>query len=273
MAEQRISRTVIPLLRRDLIIASLKQGERLDGRGLHDLRRISIRTGYVTKAEGSAYVELGNTKVIAGIKVAPTNPFPDAPDQGVLIVNAELSPLASPFFEPGPPGEEDIELARVIDRGIRSAPAIDFSKLAIIPGVKVWGVYIDIYPLDFDGNIMDAAGIAAMAALLTAKVPKVKVEENRFTVLEEFERMPVIRRVAYVSVAKIGGHLVVDPTLEEEFVCDAKLTFALTEEGHICAIQKSGPGSFTIKEVLEAQEIAASVAKRIFDVLPPIAQG
>ncbi|MEM0093767.1 MAG: exosome complex protein Rrp42 [Thermofilum sp.] len=267
MAEQRIVRTVIPLLRRDLILASLKRGERLDGRGLQDVRQFTVRTNYVSKAEGSALVELGKTKVIAGVKTSLVNPFMDTPDQGVLIVNAELSPLASPFFEAGPPGEEDIELARVIDRGLRSAPAIDFGKLAIIPGVKVWGIYVDIYPLDYDGNLIDASGIAAMAALLSAKLPKVKVEDNRVSLLEEYERMPIVRRVAYVSIVKIGNHLVVDPTLEEEFVSDARITFAITEDGNICAIQKGGAGSFTVKELLDAQETAFQAAERIFSVL------
>lgn len=268
MAEQKITRSVIPLLRRDLILASLRRGERLDGRGLYDMRPAVIQTNYVSKAEGSALVELGKTKIIAGVKTALANPFPDTPDQGVLIVNAELSPLASPFFEPGPPGEEDIELARIIDRGLRSAPALDFGKLSIIPAVKVWGIYIDIYPLDYDGNLIDAAGVAAMAALLTAKLPRVKVEDNRILLLEEYERLPISNRVAYVSIVKIDKHLIVDPTLEEEFVSDARITFAITEDGNICAIQKGGPGSFTVKELIEAQDIAFQISGRIFSALP-----
>lgn len=270
MAEQRIIRTVIPLLRKDLITASLRRGERLDGRGLYDIRPITIRTNYVSKAEGSALVELGQTKVIAGVKTSLANPFPDAPDQGVLIVNAELTPLASPYFEPGPPGEEDIELARVVDRGLRSAPALDFSKLSIIPGVRVWGIYVDVYPLDYDGNLIDAAGMAAMAALLTASLPKVKVEDNRVSVLEEREKLPLLKRVAYTTVVKIGNHLIVDPTLEEEFVSDVRVTFAITEDENICAIQKGGPGSLTVRELLEAQEIAFQAAKRVFSSLPPL---
>jgi exosome complex component RRP42 len=270
LAESRFSVKVIPTLRKDLLLASLKRGERLDGRGLHDYRSIKLQYNIVSKAEGSALAQLGSTKVVAGLKTVLSAPFPDAPDQGVLIVNAELTPLASPLFEPGPPGEEDIELARIVDRGIRSAPAIDFGKLSIMPGSKVWGLFIDIYPLDYDGNLVDAAGLAAMAALLSGKIPKAVVEDNKVVVLEEKENVPVLNKVVFVTIAKVGEYLLVDPSLEEELLADARITFSFTERGEICAIQKMGAGSFTVKEILEAQELAEKASKHLFQVLSQI---
>jgi exosome complex component RRP42 len=71
----------------------------------------------VKNAEGSAEVRLGKTLAIAGVKTSIGTPFADTPDMGVMIVNAEFLPIASPTFEPGPPDENAIELARVIDRG------------------------------------------------------------------------------------------------------------------------------------------------------------
>lgn len=270
MAESRFSVRVIPTLRKDLLLAYLRRGERLDGRGLHEYRSIRVQCNIVSKAEGSALVQLGNTKVIAGLKTALSNPFPDAPDQGLLIVNAELTPLASPFFEPGPPGEEDIELARIVDRGIRSAPAVDFGKLSVLPGSKVWGLFVDIYPLDYDGNLVDAAGLATMAALLSGKIPKATAEENRVVVLEEKENIPVLTKVVFVTIAKVSEFLLVDPSLEEELLADARITFSFTEQGEICAIQKMGAGSFSVREVLEAQELAEEASKKLFQVLSQI---
>ena len=72
----------------------------------------------IEKAEGSARVLLGKTEVLVGVKVETGEPFPDTPNEGVLTVNAELVPIASPNFEAGPPNEDSIELARVVDRGI-----------------------------------------------------------------------------------------------------------------------------------------------------------
>jgi exosome complex component RRP42 len=60
-----------------------------------------VEQGIIEKAEGSARVLLGKTEVMAGVKIETGEPFPDTPNEGVLTVNAELVPLASPTFEPG----------------------------------------------------------------------------------------------------------------------------------------------------------------------------
>lgn len=270
MSDSSSKLRVLPVLRKDLLLASLRKGERLDGRKPEEVRSISVQTGLIGKAEGSAIVQLGDTRVIAGVKLGISAPFGDTPEEGVLIVNAELSPIASPFFEPGPPGEEDIELARVVDRALRSAQVIELSRLSIIPGSKVWAVFIDIYPLDYAGNMLDAAGLAAMSALLNTRVPKTNVENGKITILEEKFPLPVRSRVVYVTLAKIGDYIVVDPSLEEELACDAKITFGVTEDGKICAIQKSGEGSLKPSELLRARDMAIEASRGLFEKLPPL---
>jgi exosome complex component RRP42 len=99
----------------------IEKGKRLDGRGLKTTGKSKIEQGLIEKAEGSARVLLGKTEVLVGIKVETGTPFPDTPNEGVMTVNAELVPLASPTFEPGPPDENSIELARIVDRGIRES--------------------------------------------------------------------------------------------------------------------------------------------------------
>lgn len=61
--------TISPAIEKARIYQAILSGERIDGRKLDEYRNIEIETGYVKKAEGSAYVRLGDTKVIAGIKV------------------------------------------------------------------------------------------------------------------------------------------------------------------------------------------------------------
>ena len=260
--------SVLPALKRESILSLLKRGERLDGRALDEFRSIKIETGVIGKAEGSALVRLGDTKVVAGVKVEIGKPFPDTPDKGVQIVNAELVPLAAPFFEPGPPGEEDIELARVIDRGLRSAEMIKLDELAIVPGEKVWIVYVDLYSLDHYGNLIDASGLAAVSALLTARMRRWEVENGEVNLLEETIPLPVASVPVFVTIAKIGDNLLVDPTYEEELVMDARITFAINEKGEVCGIQKGGPGGFTPSEVKEALGIALETAEKIRPLLP-----
>ena len=150
----------------------LQEGKRFDDRKLDEFREIEIELGVSKNAEGSAKVKIGKTEVLVGVKMNVGEPYPDSPDKGNLMVSAELLPLSSPRFENGPPKFPTIELGRVIDRGIRESKFIDFEKLCIAKGEKVWTVMIDIYSINDDGNLFDAAGIGAIAALKDAKIPK-----------------------------------------------------------------------------------------------------
>src|SRR3989344_7494439 len=105
----------------ELIRKMIERGKRLDHRPFDQYREMTIEAGIISSAEGSARVKLGNTEVIVGVKLGVGTPFPDTQDEGVLMVTAELLPLAHPDFESGPPGEDAIELARVVDRAIRES--------------------------------------------------------------------------------------------------------------------------------------------------------
>lgn len=247
---------VITRVKKKQIEQLVAKGKRLDGRGLTDYREIKIEQGIIERAEGSAKVLLGRTEVVVGTKIEMGEPFLDTPDAGVLTVNVELVPLASPRFEPGPPDENSIELARVVDRGIRESKAIDLEKLCIAPGKKVFVVFVDVYVLNHDGNLIDASALAAMAALLNTKMAKYEVEDGEVKIKPGYEPLPIKKRPITVTCAKIGDKLVVDPWLEEEQVMDARISMAFDDDGNICAIQKGGSGYFEPKQVFEAARIA-----------------
>ncbi len=223
------------------------QGLRVDNRGAFDYREIYIEPNYVTRSAGSALVKLGNTTVLAGISMDVGQPFPDTPNEGVIMTGAELVPLASPTFEPGPPSEDAIELARVVDRGIRESKAIDLEKLVIEEGEKVWMVFIDLHILDYDGNLFDASTLAAITALLNTKVPK--YEDDKVIRNETSMDLPIRRIPVETTFAKIGNAILLDPVLEEEMAADARLTIATTDDGYICAAQKGGSGAITAEDI------------------------
>ena len=241
----------------------IAKAKRLDGRALGDYREIKIEQGLVEKAEGSARVLLGKTEVLVGTKVETGTPFPDTPDKGVLTVNAELVPLASPTFEPGPPDENSIELARIVDRGIRESEAIDTAKLCIESGKKVFVVFVDVYVLNHDGNLIDASALAAVAALMNTKVPNYEVKDGEVVIKQGYTQLPMKSHPITVTLGKINGKLIVDPWLEEEQVMDSRLTIAFNEDGNICAIQKGGAGYFTQKQILEGMKIAKEKAAEL----------
>src|SRR3972149_4077285 len=239
----------------------IEKGKRLDGRGVGDYREIKIEQGLIERAEGSARVLLGKTEVLVGVKVETGTPFPDTPNEGVLTVNAELVPLASPSFEPGPPDENSIELARVVDRGIRESKAIAVEELCIEPGKKVFIIFVDVYVLNHDGNLIDASCLAALAALLNTKMFNYEIKDGEVKIKPEYKPLPIRNYPIAVTVAKINDKLVVDPWLEEEQVMDARLTMTIEKDGNICAIQKGGYGYFTPDQVIEVSKIVRQKAE------------
>jgi exosome complex component RRP42 len=241
----------------------LEKGKRIDDRGSTDYREISIEQGVIEKAEGSARVLLGKTQVLVGVKVETGEPFPDTPNEGVMTVNAELVPLASPNFEPGPPDENSIELARVVDRGIRESHSIDTEKLCIESGKKVFVVFVDVYVLNHDGNLIDASAIAAIAALMNTKMPNYEIKDGELKIKQGYTPLPMKSHPVTVTVGKINNQLIVDPWIEEESVMDSRITFATNEDGNICAIQKGGSGYFTPQQILEASKIALDKAAEL----------
>ncbi len=78
---------------RNHIIKLSDSNIRLDGRKLTDYRKpIKVEYSITTTAEGSARVKIGETEVIVGVKVEVSEPYPDTPDQGSMMVGAELLP-------------------------------------------------------------------------------------------------------------------------------------------------------------------------------------
>ncbi len=259
---------IVSRLKKSSIVSLIKKGLRVDGRKLNEYREITIIPNYISKAEGSAYAKIGGTLVIAGLKVGVGTPYPDTPNCGVVTVNAEFVPFASPTFEPGPPDENAIELARVIDRSIRELKVIDLGKLAIIPGEKVYILWLDIYVFDHDGNLLDTSMLAAITTLLTARIPKAVIREDGKTVeldKEVREPLPITNKVVTVSIGKVNGKFIVDPNIDEEQVLDCRLAISVSEDGKIAGMQKMGSGTFTVGEVVEAVKIAKEASRTLFD--------
>ncbi len=252
-------------LKSDKVIEAIKEGKRLDARKVDEYREVKIQHNISENANGSARVLLGETDVIAGIKMEPATPFPDMPDEGSISVGAEFLPLASPSFESGPPREEATELARVVDRGIRESKTIDFKKLCIVEKEKVWMVYIDLYMMNDDGNLFDASSIAAMSALLETKYPK--LEEDKIVKGEFAGKLHLSRKPLLSTFAKIGGKVVLDPALVEEKAMEARFSCATTEDNLFCAFQKGLGGAFTSAEIENCLDVAMRKGKEIRKLL------
>jgi exosome complex component RRP42 len=254
--------TITPSIKRDYLSKLAEQGKRADGRTFNEFRKIEIETGLISKAEGSARVKIGNTQVVAGIKILIGTPYPDTPDSGVMTTAAELIPMASPDFEAGPPREKAIELARVVDRGIRESKIIEVDKLCLEPGEAIWMVFIDIHIIDFDGNLFDASSLAALAALHNAVIPIERLRPDLEKLQEKFPSvkkyleehptdypLPLKEPPISCTSVKYNNVIMIDPALDEEEIAEARLTVATDKNGDIRAMQKGLNGSFTVEEI------------------------
>jgi|SRR3989344_843569 len=229
------------------------QGKRFDGRALTDFRKLGIAHEISNKAEGSVRIKLGNTDVVVGVKLGLGAPYPDSPDKGNLMCTSELLPIASPKFESGPPNFRAIEVGRLVDRAMRESGMIDLTKLVITPGEKVWTIYIDIYPLNDDGNLIDVSTIGALLALKNAKMPSLDKDGN-IDYSSKKGSLPLSKEIAPLSLSfyKLKDSIIIDPTREEEEVCEARVTFGISKwdkKFMLNSCQKAGSATFSKEEI------------------------
>ncbi len=252
-------------LRRARVATSIAKGKRASNRGTDEYRKIDVLTRVSENANGSARIKLGQTDVIAGTKFGIQEPYPDSPNEGSISVGAEMTPLASPLNEVGPPSPPEVELARVVDRGIRESHCIDLEKMCLVQGEKVLSLYIDIYALNDDGNMLDASSMAALVALNNTRWPK--IEDNNLVYGEYEGMLKLANHPLLTTTAKVSNTLLTDPDLGEEKAASARFSFASTEKSVLTAFQKGGSGSFSHEELEQAIETGLKNGKSLRKLL------
>ncbi|VVB76645.1 Exosome complex component Rrp42 [uncultured archaeon] len=252
---------------REYISGLLGKGTRETTRGFSDYRKIGLTLGALPQAEGSAMADMGDTKVLAGVKLGVGTPLQDKPGEGTLITSTELLPMASPRYETGPPSPDAIEFARVVDRGIRAANIID-TKALFIEEDKVWNVFVDIYVLNYDGNLFDAGTLAAMSAILTAKQPRFEdgaaIRDNGLSRIKTNGKI-----VTSCTFGKLDGHVLLDPDGNEEDMMSSRVTIA-NDEGAIRAMQKGLRGAFSVEEVEKAIDVTFERSKELRSIVKKV---
>ena len=264
-----MSEFIVPNLQREKIMECLAEGKRLDGREFGDYREIEVETGISKNAEAAVRVRFGKTEVLVGVKMEVTKPYPDSPNEGTFMVSAELHPMASDQFDIGKPGINSVELARIIDRGIRESGFIDFEKLCIEEGEKVWQVFVDIIALNDDGNLLDVAGLAAVIALGNARMPVYSEKESKIEHKFTNNPLPLDKEALSFNMTfhKIGDSIIADVSKEEEAVSDYRLSIAVGDnkgEPRITAMQKGKAGAISDKDMETILNLVSSKWAEMF---------
>jgi len=241
----------------------LVQGVRPDGRGLNKIRKTTVSTGSITSASGSAFVKMGNTSVVAGIKLEVGNPHEN---QQQILINCELSPLCSPNFFLGKPSLQSSSLTSFLNShvcGLVDPAELRFDK----DGKTLWYVYIDVYCLDYDGNVYDTSLMAVMAALRNLQLPEGEIMAD----VEVIARTDLPQRhvtlkntLCSLSFALFDDYTLADPTNEEEEIQSGSLTIVYNDQGGMVSVNKPGGAPIQDDTLRQCMKLAEN---RVPDVL------
>jgi len=263
--------SIIDKLKRSKILDLLQEGKRIDGRALDEIRPLSIDIDVVPHADGSARVRLGDTEIVSGVKVQPDRPFPDMGDKGIFMCTAEILPLAHPSAETGPPQPDVIELARVVDRGIRESGMIDLSQFVLEKDKSVIGLFADSVVTDHDGNLFDACSYSSVAAIITSKIPKWEIKDDKPAMVEGGESdAPITTIPISITMGRIGEFIIIDPNLDEWGCLDARITITTNSDGNIVALQKGGSAGFTFDQLVKCSELSISAGPKIREIIKQV---
>ncbi|XP_029706151.1 exosome complex component RRP45 isoform X1 [Takifugu rubripes] len=255
---------------RDFLLKAIAEKKRLDGRQTYDYRRIKVSFG---ADYGCCFVELGETRVMAQVSCELVAPKESRPNEGILFFNIELSPMASPAFEAGRQSELSVKLNRQLERCLRNSKCIDTESLCVVSGEKVWQIRVDVHLLNHDGNLMDAASIAAITALSHFRRPDVSSVGEEITVFSPEERDPIPLCIYHMPISvsfsffQQGTYLLVDPCEREERVMDGLLMIAMNKHREICSIQSSGGIMLLKEQVMRCSKIASVKVSEINELI------
>eukprot|EP00051_Salpingoeca_urceolata_P029560 m.490271 g.490271 ORF g.490271 m.490271 type:complete len:290 (+) comp27741_c0_seq1:33-902(+) len=253
----------------------VSQDVRPDGRTLWQFRKATVNVGSVSTAHGSSLVRLGQTTVVCGIKAELANPPIDTFDESVgekgwLVPNVTLPAMCSSRLRPGPPSEQAQVLSHFLNETLQRPGVFDVRQLCISPGKLSWVLYLDVYCINYDGNVTDACMLAAYAALRNVRLP----------VLSEFDpeggSLPTAVAGTKGVPLKLGApaltasfglfertSVLADPTDGEEQLLSSTVTVQV--QGDACAVEIPSPGAGDAHETsagaMSRENLATCIAR------------
>ncbi len=215
---------------------------RSDGRAPNQLRPVTIEPGYMTNAEGSVLITVGNTRVICAATIEDRVP-PWMRGKGTGWVTAEYSMLPRATLErtqreanKGKLGGRTHEIQRLIGRALRAT--VDMAKL----GERM--VTVDCDAIGADGGTRTASITGAWVALALAL--RKAFNEN------DPKTWPLTGQIAAVSVGIVGGVPVLDLPYEEDSRADVDMNVAMTAAGAFVEVQGTAEGKPFARTELDA---------------------
>lgn len=217
-----------------------ENGIRCDGRKIDQLRNISLKVGILKNADGSAYIEFGKNKILAGV-FGPRDVHPKHmadQDTGILRCRYHMSPFSVTERKNPAPSRREIEISKVIKEALQPAVILkDFPRTVI-------DVFIEV--LQADGGSRCAALDAASVALADAGIPMKDL-------------------VAACAAGKVADRIILDVNDEEDKEGQADMPVAyMPNLGKITLMQLDG--ILTPTEYKTCLETAIGGCKQVYEI-------
>lgn len=221
-----------------------KEGDKIlraDRRKSDEIREVKITPSYLKFAEGSALIEIGDTKVLCAASVEEKVPsFLQGTGQGWITAEYSLLPRSTPTrvireINRGRNSGRTLEIQRLIGRALRAV--VDLNNL----GERT--IWLDCDVIQADGGTR----VAAITGSFVALAQSLKYLKDQNKILE----IPIIEYVAAVSVGIVKGEKYLDLNFEEDSQAEVDMNIVMTESGKIVEIQGTAEKTPFTKEVLD----------------------
>ena len=261
-------------------------GYRIDGRAFGARRPLSFEFGH---KDSHVVVHLGKTVVCACVAARIEQPMGSRSNEGSLRCVVRDSTLLSGRKQAGEQREVLLMYERFLDRSFKESKAVDLESLCIQSGKYAWYIELQLTVMSDDGNVLDALGYAALAALRVFKRPDVEISKGRGMGLKVYsieEKEGVTMTLHHFPVAvtfalfrKEDGDtgreeepssatsLVVDPTDVEEVTSSGSMAISITPQGELCAVQKADGCGMGMSEVFGCMRRGMELAREGCDAL------
>ncbi|GFY80565.1 3'-5'-exoribonuclease family protein [Actinidia rufa] len=232
----------------------LLESIRTDARPLGKARDTSLALGAVASANGSALAKIGCTTMLAAIKIDVMTPTTESPDEGCIVIDFHMPPIYSPIVRPGRPAEAAPVVSKQLSDTILSSGMIDLKELSLVSGKAAWSL-LDIYCLDADGALFDAALLSAVAAFSHLEIPVVSLnDDGRVVVVSDedggkLDKEAVNKEKRKLKLSSVSfsltcilhkNYILADPTAEEESIMETLMTVVLDSSFQLVSFYKPG---------------------------------
>lgn len=229
---------------------------RVDGRKADEMRPVKITRGYIKNAEGSVFIEFGQTKVICTATVEEkVPPFLKGTSRGWITAEYAMLPRATQVrtireSAKGKVTGRTHEIQRLIGRSLRSV--VDLSKL----GERT--IYIDCDVIQADGGTRTTSITGSFIALVDALT---KLKEDH-----KWREIPIIDWLAATSVGKVKGELLLDLCYSEDSQADVDMNVVMTGSGKFVEIQGTAESEpFSRDEMDQMLKLAENGIKHLIE--------